>query len=248
MEPSQKERERRREQFRKMTPRQKLEHLWMYYKVPILVGALLLVLLIGGIRDLLTAKGPVLYVAEMNVAFGEDTRRTLCDGYLSARGLDTQKQEVFYYQNLYLSEDPSPEKQEMVYTTQMKLLGAVNAGQMDLVLMGKGGYDQCSANGLLLDLTTIIPEGDALHPYLTENAVLSEDDSPDAVPDEEGNYPTVTEYVRNGLDVSSFPIFQKTGHSESVYLGVIANTRRADTCLDYMDYLRTWQPGNEVTQ
>ena len=243
MDSSQEERRHRREQFRKMTVGQKLEHLWMYYKVPFLVGILVLVLLIGGIRDLLTAKGPVLYVAEMNVAFEEDTRRTLCEGYLSARGLDPQKQEVFYYQNLYLSQDPSPEKQEMVYTTQMKLLGAVNAGQMDLILMGKEGYDQCSANGLLLDLTAIIPEGDALCPYLTENAVLSEDDSPDALPDGEGNYPTVTEYVCNGLDVSSFPIFEGTGHSESVYLGVIANTRRADTCRDYMDYLRTWVSG-----
>ena len=39
------------------------------------------------------------------------------------------------YSALYLSDDPEAENHEYAYASQLKLMGAINAGSLDVVLM-----------------------------------------------------------------------------------------------------------------
>ena len=105
MKLSEKEKAARRAAFQAMSPADRLEHVYTYYKWPILLGLLALLVLGSVLQRQLTRKEPVLYVAFLNLAAGPEQEEALTAGYLRAAGLDERKQEVYLYKDLYLSED-----------------------------------------------------------------------------------------------------------------------------------------------
>ena len=155
MKLSPEERRHRWQQFREMPVSKKAEHIWMYYKIPLILLACFVYLLASGIHNALTQKSPVVYLAYLNISAGDDMDGYLSDGFISDLGRNPEKEEVYRYFNLYLSDNPSAENHEYAYTSGLKLLAAINAKQLDLVLMNKEAYDLCSANGYLLDLAPV---------------------------------------------------------------------------------------------
>ena len=72
---------------------------------------------------------------------------------------------------------------------------------------------------------------------LTENKVVISDNSLEVmlgVADEEQ---IITESVQNAINVSALPIFKTAAFDGDVYLGIIANSERTDTALQYIGYL-----------
>lgn len=241
MKLSPEERRHRWEQFQEMPASQKAEHIWMYYKIPLILLVCFTILLASGIRNAVTRKSPVVYLAYLNVSVGKDVDSYLSDGFVSYLGRDPEKEEVYRYYNLYLSDNPSAENHQYAYTSNLKLLAAINAKQLDLVLMNKEAYDLCSANGYLLDLSSLYssntPSDTAMQALITENLVIQEDNSIEYNLGEADSYTAVTQSVANAWNVSSLPIFQQAGFSGNVYLGIIANTPRPEKYKQYIDYL-----------
>ena len=232
MKLSPEERRHRREVFTSLTPAKKLEHIWLYYKAPILLTILVLGILISGVYRAATKKEPVLYLACVNVSIGEDLETRLTEDYLTYRGLNPKRNEMRLYRNLYLSEDPAASDHEYAYASRMKLLATVNSRQLDLVLMNQEAYDLCSASGYLLDLSGIVGSV-----YLTANQVVLEDNSIEYSLNEASEYNAVTQSVYNALELTQLPAFQNAGFSGSVYIGIVANTPRLAECQRYFEYL-----------
>ena len=226
------ERQKRRDSFRQLTRAQKLEHIWIYYKVPIFFIVLALGILVSGLYRAATEKEPVMYLACVNVSIGEDLEARLTEDYLTYRGLNPKRNEVRLYRNLYLSDDPAASDHEYAYASRMKLLATINSKQLDLVLMNREAYDLCSASGYLLDLTNLVDSA-----CLTANHVILEDNSVEYSLNEAQEYTAVTETVYNALELTQLSALQKAGFSDSVYIGIIANTPRLPACQDYLDYL-----------
>ena len=226
------ERQKRRDSFRQLTRAQKLEHIWIYYKVPIFFIVLALGILVSGLYRAATEKEPVMCLACVNVSIGEDLEARLTEDYLTYRGLNPKRNEVRLYRNLYLSDDPAASDHEYAYASRMKLLATINSKQLDLVLMNREAYDLCSASGYLLDLTNLVDSA-----CLTANQVILEDNSVEYSLNEAQEYTAVTETVYNALELTQLSAFQKAGFSDSVYIGIIANTPRLPACQDYLDYL-----------
>ena len=226
------ERQKRRDSFRQLTRAQKLEHIWIYYKVPIFFIVLALGILVSGLYRAATEKEPVMYLACVNVSIGEDLEARLTEDYLAYRGLNPKRNEVRLYRNLYLSDDPAASDHEYAYASRMKLLATINSKQLDLVLMNREAYDLCSASGYLLDLTNLVDSA-----CLTANQVILEDNSVEYSLNEAQEYTAVTETVYNALELTQLSALQKAGFSDSVYIGIIANTPRLPACQDYLDYL-----------
>lgn len=224
------ERQRYREAFREMSFPKKLEHIWQYYKVTILLVVALGILLSAGYRAM-TRKEPVLYLACLNVSLGSQVQDQLTQDFLLHQNWDTSRKEIQLYQNLYLSDDPAAENHEYAYTSRLKLLATINAHQLDLVLMNQEAYDLCSASGYLLDLSDWVPVE-----YLTANQVVTEKAT---APYSETSPPEVLSSITacNALPLSQFPAFQQAGFSGEVYLGVIANSPRLELCRQYFQYL-----------
>lgn len=80
------ERQRKKARFHALTPKQKLEHIWLYQKVPIILILIAVTILISGIHRAMTQKEPVLYVGFLNVAVGSELESELTECYLTDRG------------------------------------------------------------------------------------------------------------------------------------------------------------------
>lgn len=127
--------------FHAMSPAKKAEHIYTYYKWPILLVLLALIVLGSVLHRQLTKKDPVLYLAFLNVSVGEDLERQLTADYLTDAGLDARRQEVYLYKDLYISDDADTLNHEFAYASKMKLSGAISAKKLDLVLMNREAYD-----------------------------------------------------------------------------------------------------------
>lgn len=232
MKRSPEERRQHREDFRKLPPAKKLEHIWLYYKAPILLSILALSILVSGVYRAAAKKEPVIYLAYLNVSVGQDMEVQLTENYLTVSGLNPKDTEVRLYRDLYLSENPDSANHEYAYAAKMKLTAAINARQLDVVLMNREAYNLCSGNGYLLDLTNLVNS-----PYLTENQIVLEDNALEFHLNEAQEHTVVTETAWNAVELTQLPTFQEAGFSGSVYVGIIANTPRLPECLSYFDYL-----------
>lgn len=228
--------------FRAMTLPQKAEHIYLYYKWPILLGLIALIVLGSVVQRQFTRKDAVLSVAFANVAVGEDLEDELTDGFLRFLGADAKKQEVYLYRDLYLSDSADTLNHEYAYASKMKLMGAVSAGKLDLVLMNREAYDLLSRGGYLLELSpALFTENAALYtqilPFLSSNEVVLSDNSIEYLLGEAESRQVETETVPNALDAASLPLFARAGFPEAVYIGVIANSRRLVNCIEFVSYV-----------
>lgn len=232
MKLSPEERRQRQEAFRQLSRAKKLEHIWLYYKVPILAVVLALGILLSGLYRAVTSKVPAVYLACLNVSMGETLEGELTEGFIRDQGMDTRRSEVRLYKNLYLSDNPAASDHEYAYASRMKLLATINSKELDLVLMNQEAYDLCSASGYLLDLASLVDSA-----YLTANQVVLEDNSIEYSLNEATEYTAVTQSVYNALELTQLSAFQNAGFSGNVYIGIIANTPRLAECQRYFEYL-----------
>lgn len=225
-----------------MSRREKLDHIVTYYKWPILLGLIALIVLGSFAHRRLTEKEPVLYLCFANVAVGEELEGSLTDGFLRSAGANGRKQEVYLYRDLYLSDNADELNHAYAYASRLKLMGAVSAGRLDLVLMNREAYDLLSRGGYLLELSPASLADDPslyakLLPFLSSNAVILSDNGIAYQLGEAEAHEVEAETVTNALDVSDLPLFARAGFPDAVYLGVIANSARRPACLLYLDYL-----------
>ena len=237
MKLSREEQNARIDAFRRMGLREKLDYIFMYYRLPIALGLIALVVLCVTVSRALTKKEAVLYLGYANVAVGDALNVRLTEDFVRASGMDTGKKEILAYAGLYLSENPSAADHEYSYASRLKVLAAVNAKQLDLVLMNREAYDFLSRSGYLLDLSVFLAEDAALGPCLRENTVVLEDNAIEFRLNETETYQAVTEKVSNAVEVTALPPFRAAGFPDSVYLGVIANSPRFSAAVRYIHYL-----------
>lgn len=233
------ERAERREAFRRMGAAGKIDYILSYYKLPIVLTLLFAYVLCYGAYRHFSRKEVLLYVACANVALGEDTREALSGGFVRASGGDTRTQTVSLYRELYLSGNPALVNHEYAYASRLKLLAAIDARQLDLVLMNREAYDLLSEGGYLLELSSRL-DSESLRGFLTENSVILEDNSLDLALGEAETYQATTVREANALEVTQFPLFRHAGFTDSVFLGVVPGSPRMAAALDYIAYLYTW--------
>ena len=230
--------------FREMSVQKKLEYIVNYYKWPILLTLLAVGILTSVIHRQLTERRPVLYLGFANVAVGDTLQERLTEGFLRFAGADEARETVYPYLDLYLSEDADTLNHEYAYASRIKLMGAVQAGKLDLVLLNRESWDMLSRNGYLLELSPAFFAGDeALYaqfqPYLVENEVIISDNSLEYQLREAETHEVVTKPAVNAVAVNDLPLLEGAGFPEPVYLAVIGNSPRAEMDLRYFAYLLT---------
>lgn len=235
------EREANRKAFKKMSFDDKLKYIVAYYKLPIFTACVVILVLGSTIYRNLTKKDVVLYTAYGNVVFGEDLDKKLTTDYLDYAEKNPKKEEILVYYDLYLAEDPSGEDHQYAYASKLKVLGAISAKQLDLILMNEEACRQMSASGLLMDLS-FIQEYDTslysqLEPYLLKNIVILDDNSIEYSLGEAEEYEASTEEVINAIDLTTFPVFQSAGINKDLCIAVIANSTHIEEDISYIDYL-----------
>ena len=223
-----------------MGPLEKLQYFFSYYTIHFILVVLAVVIVVTSIVHIATRKDVLLYIALTNTGVGSALENEMTDAFLSASGYDARKNEIELYKELYISNDPAQENHEYAYASSLKVMAAINAEKMDLVLMNKESYDVFSGSGYLWDLKSLLADNallDRLEPYLVQNEVTLTDNSLDVALGEAAESVIVTETVCNAVNVSGLPIFREAGFPQDIYIGVIANSTRNDAILRYLVYL-----------
>ena len=235
MKLSPQEKAARRAAFRAMSPARKADHIFTYYKWPILLTLIALFIFGYELHRELTRKEPVLYLALANVSVGGDLEQALTSDYLAAIGADPRRRELYLYSGLYLSEDADVLNHEYAYASQMKLMGAVESHRLDLALMNREAYDLLSHKGYLLELSELVTGTDAA--LLCENEVVLSDNSVDVLLGVAEEEERVTESSANALAIADLPLFREAGFDGEVFLGLIGNSPRREEALSYLRYI-----------
>ena len=221
-----------RKAFRAMPPREKLDYIFTYYKFELVIALLVVVAVVSiGQRVLFPVK-PMLYVGCANVTVGDDCEAALTTDFVAAQGGNSARTPVELYTGLYLSANPAPEDHQYAYASRMKIMGAINAKKLDVVLMNREAYDAFSANGYLLDLGAY--EAFSASPLLTENEVVLEDNETEYLLGEADTLEMTTTTTANALTLDGTAFAARYGFSDTVYVGVLANTPRAEVCEAYL--------------
>ncbi len=231
--------------WKELTLSGKIRYLWDYYKFPFFIAIILLYIIGFSIKGYIAHNKPLLYAAFVNVAPSPELEQNLTDDYLSDRMADPGKTPLQLYKNLYLTDNPSSEVFEYTQASQMKILAAIEAKELDVVFMDQEAFDAFAQNGFLYDLDLLFREARDDHPELSGktadqlvvNMVIREDNAKEVALDPSVEYHSVTEEYHMAIDISSSPLFRNSGFTDPVYLGILSNTPRKDHVLDYIEYL-----------
>ena len=233
------EREENREALANMNLLQRLDHIFEYYKFPLVLILIAAVALGSVIYYRVSRREALLYVAYANIAVGETLDAELSEGFVRAVSDHPRKSEVRLYRGLYLSRDAAVQNHEYAYASQLKVMAAMANRQLDVLLMNREAYDIVSAGGYLLPLSDFLDADlrDRVSDRLVENTVILADNDIEHRLDESVPYHAETEEVANAILISAFPLFARAGFSGDVYLGVVGNSERMDAAMRYIDYL-----------
>ena len=228
-----------KEQWHSLNTKQKIRQIWDYYKLPLVVIALCLyVICYVGYRRA-TDKECILYAAAINVAADEELTDRLTGKYLDVKGDDPEKKKVMLYSNWYLTDDEESEYYQYVYASRMKTLAAIDAEQLDVVLMNKEAFDAFAQNGYLADLSEFLPDEvyEKYRDRAVENMEILEDNAQDVVLDQEEEYHSVTTDYEMALNVTDADGLSGREWSGDIYLGFLKNTPRKEEAISYMQYI-----------
>ena len=219
--------------------RKKIQYIWDYYKFPLVVLCIFLYVIGYFLYGHFTRKDTILYTALVNVSASESLTRQLSTNFIPYIKEDSSKKELQLYTGLYLTDDENNPNHEYTYASRMKILASIDGEQLDVVLMNKESFDAFSQNGYLYNLEELLSnEYPALYekwkPYLVTNTIILEDNSTDVQLDSSISYQAVTEEAPTGLAISQTGLLHDAGFSDTVYLGIVANTPRADTAVHYI--------------
>lgn len=233
------ERAAHREAFRAMSIPQKAEYIFAYYKLPLVLLLIAIVALGSVAKYFLTHKNAVLYAAYANVTLTDEQDSDLFDGFLDSIGVNQRKNEVYRYRDLYLVEVDDTVDHQYSYASRIKTLAAIDAEELDIVLMNKAAYDLLSNSGYLMDLEKVISDNPSLLPVranLVQNVVVLEDNRVEVELNEADTYEAVTEDAFNALDVTEV-LTSENDLTGTVYLGIIGNSPRLDAVVSFITYL-----------
>ena len=223
--------------FKSMSPAEKLDYIITYYKWPIILALIVLCIVSSTLHRHFTKREPVLYVGFANVVIGSDLQEELTTSYLRNNQADINRNEIYLYQSLYLSDSADEMNHEYAYASRIKVTASIQAKKLDVVIMNRESYDFFSGKGYLLDFTVATDIDEKVLPYIVSNAVIIEDNAIDHLLNEAVSHEVVTKDVCNGIELTELPAFQRAGFDTPLYLGVIANSPRMEEAMGYIHFL-----------
>lgn len=208
-----------------MSFREKLDHLWTYYKWFAALLALIIVLIcmvsssIANINCETLLSGMVI-----NTDVTLDGNNYLTVDYFEKRHGVEGKQEIDLAHLTFMDPEDSTDI-EFTYTAIMRIVADISARQLDYVITDEVGMETCMNHDALMDLREILTEqemellkDDLIYLYYDEEDVTV----PVAV--NLRNHPFSKQYIQT---------------EEERYLAFIANTPRKEACRDFWEYLLT---------
>ena len=199
-----------------MTWKERMDHLWTYYKWVAGLLIVFLVLLNIGVTAAVSAKTEILLSGiGINVPMTDPGITCLSDEYLARLG-GGKRQTVQYLDEILDFDNPAL-GQEASYSTVVKVTGMLTTNSLDYLLLDQKALDYYYSGDLFLDL----------------NQVFSEEELAQLSVSEVGGVPKLID-----LSGTWFADTYITGEGP-YYLAFVYTTTRTESCHDFWQYLQT---------
>lgn len=216
-----------RPDWKSMSAGDRASYIWTYYKIPIIIGVVILCFIGYWIAGWITRTNEILYTGSVNLVLSEEQQYALTDAYTSdpSRGFG-KRDRVSFTDMGFISDDPNAWASPVAGATQVKLLASIAADQLDVVFMDQAAFDMFSADDALLDLKELA----GISGSFVENTVSG-------VEGEDGEKsPDTLKWL--GIDMTDNPLIKGAGFDGPVYAGILAQSSRIDESIDYLQYVR----------
>ena len=220
------------ETLKPMTWKQRLEHIWEYYKEYMFIAAMLILLLVMIISSVVNSQKEILISGILaNVDMTETGWEYIDEDFQKLYGEDGKKQNVNISSAYFKNFNTSPDSFDTNYNTIMTAVSMAGAQTLDYLLMDQLAMEIYLTQDIMMDLTEFFTEEEIEE--FGEKLIYLE------ITDE--NDETVSRYPV-ALNIEDMAFAQDClDTSDGCYFALANNTPRIETCRDFWEYLLAWE-------
>lgn len=202
----------------------KFSYFWEYYRIPTLIGALVLIFFISIIKTIVSSKDMAFQAIMINATEKPDE-----NAFAEYVGIDTEEYEVFFDNGYYMSADPEAVDQG-TYTNAQKIMAVVSAASADIAIGDPALIQNYINNNLFGDLRDYIDQ-DTLDSFGDKVIWYQPTD------DETGE--PIGDEMPVAIDVADAKKLVDSGsfYFDSVYFAIIVNTKHPEYCAKYLEWI-----------
>ncbi|MCI5920306.1 MAG: transporter [Roseburia sp.] len=207
--------------FKALSGKAKAQYIFDYYKWPILIGIVVLIILIKVIIHFVTYKEPVLNVTMVNCyQTAENTDTSSFDDFFEKEGFDAAKECIGFTNSLTWN----PKSNDSMSVSSYESIALhITAGDEDVFFAPPDVFEALAPDGCMLDLRTLFSD-EELDSY-SDFLVYTTDS------ETQETYPC-------GFALKNNPwITEHEYYDDTCYLGILYTSKHKDTALDFVDYI-----------
>ena len=216
--------------LRPMSWRDRIDHIWTYYKEIILIGAVVIILLASIVGNALKPRLEVRmsgYLA--NITLSEDGSAYLKEDYLSHLGGSADSQTVILNSTVFGGEGYLT-SMEANYNAALAPVLQVTAQEVDYMLLDEVALEFYLNKAFFMDLRQLLNEEELKQLELTYYQPVDIDEKPVG-----GSYPVA-------VDITGTAFAQGCAKdAKKVYFVAVANGPNKDDIRNFWEYLNSWK-------
>ena len=223
------------ERFAKMDRRQKLQYIWDYYKIPIIAVLVLILAVTSIVRDRMSRKETVLYIAmlDSNASFVMESN-LLDDFTATLEGFDADREQMEINADYDASGTSRPG-----FVFIEKTVADYSAGIIDATIAPKAAIEQYAEHQAYGDLSEILPK--ELYDRLrSEGYELIEHTYEDPATGKRYEYPAAVNISDSSAIKAGFTDVdgnKRDYYDEDCYYAISPDTENMDNCVAFLEYL-----------
>lgn len=174
-------REEQKQALSTMSPKQKLAYFWDYYKIHVLVAAVVIAVIISFVRQYLGNKDTAFYAVLLNVGVTDSNAEiatSLSEDFREYAGIDPEQYEVTIDTSISLYDGVDA---QYAIANQQKLLAMMQIGDVSTLVADTENFEKYAQFEFLYDLQSLLSEEELAkynsYLYYTDAASIENDDS-----------------------------------------------------------------------
>lgn len=212
-----------------MTFRQKVEHIWMYYKEYMLVAFLVLMMIVAVITSSITASQEVIASGiAVNIFIDQEGYDYLSVDYFDRLEGEKGKEKVSL-EYVYFGDLDNPNGTSDNFSKAETVVARVEGKMLDYMLLDQYAMETYILYEIYMDLRDFFTQ-EELAQLAAENRII--------YAQQEGS----EERWPVAVDISDLPFVQDNVNSEGkTYFALSGSTQRMEICRDVWEYLHQWK-------
>lgn len=222
-----------KEQLAPMTGKQRIDHLWTYYKEYLWIGIVVVILISAMISSAINLSKNVVVTGMMvNLTIDQRGYNYLSEDYAEKIQADPTWDVVKLE---YTAFDPLTENAnaEQNYYAAMTVVAEVSAEKLDYIILDKSGMEFYITQDVYMDLREFFTEEELAQFAKEDRLIYAQEEGSD-------------EKWVAAVDITETPFVRDNVTSEGpIYFALAGNTEKPETCRDIWDHIHLWQSETE---